>query len=287
MNELYNKYYDLLKHIYNIMNLTNNIELKELSKKTIINTGNKLCNEDKKNEALYEKILVEFGLKEELSNEKNNADKIDDEISNDLKEYKNIDEYIFNKIYKNKNVSLGDEFQKIMIKLIESIKNNDKDNILVYKNKYDKFVNDNEDILDKNRMNEYYEKIYNENKINNVKSETLEEKNVEKPNEVNKDNEKKELTEGLKIKNVKKTYNSKLKNKALTLLALGGIGIVNPLMALGVGIGGYYLYKRGINNAKSLIEKQGLKIDNNDNLLDKDGKIVTKEDIGRLKYALV
>jgi hypothetical protein len=49
-------------------------------------------------------------------------------------------------------------------------------------------------------------------------------------------------------KNIKRSYNSKLKNKALSLLSLVGIGSHNPNVSTGIGIGGYSLYKKGIKN---------------------------------------
>ena len=72
-----------------------------------------------------------------------------------------IDEYVFNNIYRNENKSLGDEFQNIMRDLINSIKNGEEEDILLNKNKYDKFVNDNKTILDSEKMKQYFQKRYN------------------------------------------------------------------------------------------------------------------------------
>lgn len=304
MTNLYDKYYGILKHIYNIMYLTNNEELKELSKTTILNTVEQLCEKDKKNEDLYNSILVEFGfLKKDIEKTVNNLDvpNVNEfentleikESSEDLKnienetveeekqetkeldkKYSNVDEYVLNKIYRNKNTLIGNEFQNIMRDLITSIKNNDEENILKNKNRYNKFVEDNKSWLDKEKMDEFFQKRYNEYKIDN---EVKEENN----NAIKKEDEP------LKIKSVKKSYNSKLKNKALTLFALLGVGTFNPVVLTGVGIGAYYLYKKGIKNAKTLIEKNGLGIDENDNLLDSNGKIIKEEDIGKIKYKLV
>jgi len=304
MTSLYDKYHDILKHVYNIMNLTDNEELKELSKKTIINKINQLCEKDSKNKEAYESILEEFGFveksfekpKEEDDTKLNPIEQEEIPSKKDV-EYKNAEEYVFYEIYRNENKALGDEFQDIMRGLISSLKSDDSENVVLYKDKYDKFVNNNKDILDVDILNEYYQKTYN--KYNVKKTEENEEKKEdieqtkedklddieEKVEEPKKEEKKKE--EGLKILNVKRSYNSKLKNRALSLLALVGIGSFNPLLGAGLGVGAYYLYKHGIKNAKSLIEKNGLNIDENDNLIDSSGKVITEEEIGRIKYNLI
>lgn len=301
MINLYNKYYGILKHIYNIMNLTDNKELKEVSKKTIINTINQLCEKDKNNKKAYESVLEEFGFVEknvetsiaEKGNVLDNSQVHEDLAANNEEQYKNVDEYVFNKIYRNENKLLGDEFQNIMRNLINSIKNNDEENIILNKKKYDKFVNDNKDILDQDKMNEFFLARYNEYKIQNEqmnkdKNDTVEEdKKDENIKDTEEKQEKKAEEEPLKIKSVKRSFNSKLKNRALSLLALVGIGAFNPLVATGIGIGGYFLYKKGIKNAKSLIESNGLKLDDKDNLVDAKGKLINEEEIGKLKYNLV
>lgn len=304
MANLYDKYYGILKHIYNIMNLTDNNELKEVSKKTIINTINQLCEKDKNNKKAYESILEEFGFIEKNveTTITDNEDILEttkvyeDLADNNEEEYQNVDEYVFNKIYRNENKLLGDEFQNIMRDLIVSINNNDEKNIIFNKNKYDKFVNDNKAILDQDKMNEYFLVRYNEyksqseqnKKEKNNKEEIKNDENV-KPKDENQDKETEEQKkeESLKILNVKRSFNSKLKNRALSLLALVGIGAFNPLVATGIGVGGYYLYKKGIKNAKTLIESNGLKLDEKDNLVDASGKIINEEEIGKLKYNLV
>lgn len=298
MTKLYDKYYDILKHVYNIMNLTDNEELKEFSKKTIINTINQLIEKDNNNKKAYEGILEEFGFEkkdnlelnanENKENIFNKTENVKKETEKNIKD-EDIDEYVFNNIYRNENKSLGEEFQNIMRDLINSIKNGEEEDILLNKNKYDKFVNDNKTILDSEKMNEYFRKRYNEYKVQkeSVKSHEETPESIKKSNEGenNKDNSVKE--EGLKIKNIKRSYNSKLKNKALSLLALIGIGSFNPLLATGIGIGGYYLYKKGIKNAKNLIESNGLKLDENDNLVDSNGKLINEDEIGKLKYNLI
>lgn len=300
MINLYDKYYGILKHIYNIMNLTDNKELKEVSKKTIINTINQLCEKDKNNKKAYENILEEFGFVEKnietpiTEEEKvlDNTQAHEDLATNNEEEYQNVDEYVFNKIYRNKNKLLGDEFQNIMGNLINSIKNNDEENIILNKNKYDKFVKDNEDILDQDKMNQYFQNRYNEYKtqiqqLDKENNNTVEEVKKDENIDIEEKQEKKTEEEPLKIKSVKKSFNSKLKNRALSLLALVGIGAFNPLVATGIGIGGYFLYKKGIKNAKSLIESNGLKLDEKDNLVDATGKLINEEEIGKIKYNLV
>jgi len=298
MTSLYDKYYDILKHVYNIMNLTDNNEIKELSKKTIINTINQLCEKDRNNKKAYESILKEFGFSEknletpikEIATNLNSTEKEELSTKKDV-EYKNAEEYVFYEIYRNENKALGDEFQDIMRGLISSLKSNDKNNIVLYKNKYDKFVDDNKDILDANKLNEYYQEIYNQYKEEKVENAELNEEYIEETKEDKQNNIQEKVEEfkekPLKIKSVKRSFNSKLKNRALSLLALVGIGTFNPLVATGIGIGGYYLYKKGIKNAKSLIESNGLKLDEKDNLIDATGKIINEEEIGKLKYNLV
>ena len=298
MANLYNKYYGILKHIYNIMNLTDNKELKEVSKKTIINTINQLCEKDKNNKKAYESILKEFGFLEKnletpIKENDTYLNSIEQEelfTKKDI-EYKNAEEYVFYEIYKNENKALGDEFQDIMRGLISSLKINDEDNIVLYKNKYDKFVDDNKDILDANKLNEYYQETYNQYKVEKVENTELNKEYIEETKKDKQNNIQKKVEEskeeGLKIKNVKRSYNSKLKNRALSLLALVGIGTFNPLVATGIGVGGYYLYKKGIKNAKTLIESNGLKLDEKDNLVDASGKVINEDEIGKLKYNLV
>jgi len=86
MTNLYEKYYNILKHVYNLMNLTDNVELKESSKKTIINTVNQLIEKDNRNKKTYESILVEFGLKKEdtLNNTQKTNDNSNLEKENDV-----------------------------------------------------------------------------------------------------------------------------------------------------------------------------------------------------------
>ena len=309
---LYNKYYDILKHLYNVVNIIDNNELKEDFKRCIINMVNQLSEKDKDNSELYLNILNEFGFNDnakkisnnlenqenkqiveetnseiiensaiipnnnkseiienenikELKNdylenqkineneqtvENNNSELIEDKKNsgnNSEVEYKDLYEYVFNKIYRNENKLLGDEFQYIMRDLVEAIKQSDEEKIKVAKNKYDKFVNDNSSILDKNKMEEYYLKTYKEYEVKDQKKQ-----------------------EGFKIKNVKRTYNSKLKNRTLSLLALAGVGVAfaNPLYLSLVGVGGYLLYRKFVKNAKSLIERNGLQLDDKDNLVD-------------------
>lgn len=216
MKSLYDKYYNILKHVYNIMNLTSNEELKDLSKQTIINLVNQLCEKDKTNEKLYQSILDEFGLKE----------KTDDKI---------IEQSIESQVEKEEKESI--------------VESQTEKNIPIFETKKDENINE----VTQNK----------EKTVDSVKEETY------------------------KIKKVKKSYNSKLKNKALSLLALAGLGTFNPILGTAIGVGGYYLYKRGIKNAKSLIEKNGLNIDENNNLIDSKGNIVKKEDIGKLQYNLI
>jgi len=276
MASLYNKYYDILKSVYNIMNLTDDVELKESCKKTIINTINQLIEKDASNKKVYENILEEFGFTEKnietpIKEKDNIPSEVQEELPSDKKHYNTIDEYIFYEIYRNKNKLLGDEFQKIMIDLIKSIKNGDEEDILLNKNKYDKFVENNKSIIDVKKMKEYFQKTCDEYKV--LKEEIP--------------NEEKKQEESLKIKNVKRSYNSQIKNKALSLLALAGTGKHNQSLSNGIGVGGYYLYKKGIKNAKSLIERNGLRLDENDNLVDSNGKLINEEEIGKLKYNLI
>jgi len=168
MDSLYYKYSDILKHLYNLMNLTNDKQLKEQLKQNIIIMISDLYKKDVNNRHLYLKLLEEFNL--------------------DI----NLEEITY------------------------------KDNI----------------------------------------------------------------DESLKIVKAKKSYNSDIKNRTLSLLALHGKEI-KPNLRNGLGIGSYYLYKNGIQNAKSLVEKNGYNIDDNNNLLDKYGRIVSDEYVNRLKYDFI
>lgn len=319
--ELYDKYYDVLIRIKNVMNITTNEKLKELSKNTIINTVNQLCEADKNNKEIYEGILVEFSLKEEnkLNNDTNELENDLPEIlekKNDIEEniveedikeeldkdnstkvieenkkdnsktlkkeeeknnindkYKEAEEYVLNNIYRSKNTALGDKFQNIMIDLIKSLKNKNQIEITECNKRYKEFIEENKSVINEEILNNY---------LKFITFEYSDSKNEEKTDETNE-----KRVEGFKIKKIKKSFNSKLKNRALSLLALSGIGLANPLFAVGIGIGGYYLYKKGIKNARNIIERNGLSVDKDDNLIDSNNKVVTKEDIGKLKYNLV
>ncbi len=341
--ELYNNFYNILIHIKNIMNITNNEELKKLSKKTIINTISQLCEYDKNNKKMYEGILVEFGLKDQIENtndnieydekeldklseiteenilekslENNHIEEINNEIdkqeinnieksvenskedifeksNSEIKEnnsntlpqekkdinekYKEAEEYVLNTVYRGENRTLGDKFQNIMVSLIRGIRSDNKTEIEKQVEEYKKFINENSSIFDKEILETYLKCIFIEYK--KEKEDKNKDNNIE-----NHENE-----EGYKIQNIKKTFNSKIKNKALSLIALTGIGaLTNPLIAIGVGVAGYKLYKKGVLGAKKIIEQNGLALDNEDNLIDSNGKKITEEDIGKLKYNLV
>jgi len=170
MKNLYDKYYCICKNIYNLMIITDDEELKILSKNNIINIVNQLCEQDKNNRQLYQNILEEFGLKE-----------------------------------------------------------------------------------------------------TSVEKESI-----------------KESEEILQIKNIKRTYNSKMKNKALCLIALTNLETYNSSLFLeSVGLGAYYLYKNGIKSAKMLIEKNGFKLNENNELVDANNIIISEIELDKVKYNLI
>ena len=78
-------------HVNNVMNITSNEKLKELSKNTILNTINRLCEMDKDNKEMYENMLIEFNLKEKVE-----SDSLENNIPENLdaeeKNTENLDE---------------------------------------------------------------------------------------------------------------------------------------------------------------------------------------------------
>lgn len=223
----------------------------------------------------------------EINGQKENELTKDDE-KNDLNN-KDLEDYVAKNILNSNNKELKDDFVDALFSLEYGLKNNDKITIDFNTDKYLRFIDKYKDVLDKEKMINYLNNIYLKYGFNfDELMKSIKKDNENKENTKSSEDNKKD-SEPLKIKRMKKSFNSKIKNKALALTALASLSVftINPLFGIALGIGGYKLYKRGVKNANKLIEKNGYTIDNNDNLIDRSGKIITEDDISKLKYNLI
>lgn len=279
---LIKKYYDIILYLNETKNKTNDEKLKEYCTSSLENLLNDLYKLEKGNKEQYKELFIKFNLNinnfvDSLANE-NIFIKYEQELEN---------------IFKNPN----EESIKVWLNNIEDFAkmNNIKNDELISfvnnmfvkldkENKYDKLI---QGYLSKYNINNKTEDSNLDNKSDGLKEEPHE-KNINENN--TKENAiKEEQIKPLKIKSMKKSFNSKIKNKALTISALASLVAfkINPLFGIAVGVGSYYVYKNGIKEAKKLIVKNGYQLNNNDELMDNSGRIITTEDIGKLKYSLV
>ena len=301
MNNLIEKYSDILNYLNDLKDNSSDNNLKKFAKKSLIEFINGIYRIEKSNKESYQKLLENFNL------DKNMLLNLDEKTNKNLfDKYEKELESIFN----NPNEESIKVWLKNIIDYSEKNNINEKDLNSFILEKF-KLYDKNENYI--NKVNTYIDEIKNKNdnlnntknnikedsdnvKKNNLfKSDNIEEnktkENINEKEQSEKDDNKENKLDNkpLKIKNMKKSFNSKIKNKALTLTALTGLGVLvyKPLYGIAIGVCGYLLYKNGVKSADKLIEKYGYCIDKNDNLVDKTGKIITNEDIGKLKYNLI
>lgn len=289
---LVNRYSNIMNCLNEIILITNDKILKESTEKTLTNLINNLYKVDMTNKEDYLNLLKKYNLNKDnlidLENSNKNIlfDKYEKELENIFKNpnEESIKVWLNNIVSyaQQKNVEEKDLNNFINLKFKEL----DKDN------KFGDRVNALLKEIKSNENKKTEEIIVNEENSNLKNNEELDFSTEESKDETVSKDEKKGIKENenkpLKILKVKKSFISKVKTKALALTALVGIGaIASPSTALGTGIIGYYLYKRGVKSARKIIEKNGLKIDESDKLIDKEGKELTKNDIGKIKYHLV
>ena len=280
--------------------------------------------EDKKEEPIIEETIDEEVVEQEIKEQAIEENSVEEPIEEKetIEKEETLEEYIFFNIYRNENQTIGDEFQKIVLKLQADLKNPNDVLIETWVNNYLAFVDKYEKELDKEKMIKYMfdlfkkydkENKYTDNLSNIIKktnssvekdkteetlSETIieeqknnEEKvveeNIEEPNK-----DKTELEEKpLKILNIKKSFKSpKVIEglKATAVLGLGGAVLGLPGL-IGAGII-WGLHKKGITSAKfkNFLKEHNFTIDENTNeLKDSNGEVITEEKIGKSKYEML
>lgn len=224
-----------------------------------------------------------------------------------------LEEYVFINVYRNENQTIGDEFQKMVFKLQEDLKNPNDVLIETWISNYIAFTDRYEKELDKDKMIKYmfdlFKKYDKESKYSNNLSSILKKVNsskVELDKEETKENE--EITEveaennkgtedkveeekPLKIVNIKKSFKSPKVIEGLKATALLGAGgaIFGVPGLIGAGII-WGLHKKGVtsNKFKEFLKKHNFTIDQKTNeLKDSNGEVITEEKIGKSKYEML
>ena len=105
-------------------------------------------------------LLSDEPKKEELSENKEN-----NENTVETSKEENIEEYIFLNIYRNKDSKIGDEYQKLVLKLQEDLKNSNDKLIKTWVNNYMAFANHYKNELDKDKLIKYMYELFKNSKI--------------------------------------------------------------------------------------------------------------------------
>ena len=279
--------------------------------------------EDKKEEPIIEETIdeevVEQEIKEQAIEETPAEEPIEEKET--IEKEETLEEYIFFNIYRNENQAIGDEFQKIVLKLQADLKNPNDVLIETWVNNYLAFVDKYEKKLDKEKMIKYmfdlFKKYDKENKYtdnlsniikktnSSVEEDKTEEKeetvivepinNEDKVVEENKEESKNNKTEleekPLKILNIKKSFKSPKVIEGLKATAVLGVGgaVLGLPGLIGAGII-WGLHKKGITSAKfkNFLKEHNFTIDENTNeLKDSNGEVITEEKIGKSKYEML
>ena len=279
--------------------------------------------EDKKEEPIIEETIdeevVEQEIKEQAIEEIPAEEPIEEKET--IEKEETLEEYIFFNIYRNENQAIGDEFQKIVLKLQADLKNPNDVLIETWVNNYLAFVDKYEKELDKEKMIKYmfdlFKKYDKENKYtdnlsniikktnSSVEEDKTEEKeetvivepinnedkvveeNIEEPN---KDKTKLE-EKPLKILNIKKSFKSPKVIEGLKATAVLGVGgaVLGLPGLIGAGII-WGLHKKGITSTKfkNFLKEHNFTIDEKTNeLKDSNGEVITEEKIGKSKYEML
>lgn len=273
----------------------------EIIKSTIDNIKKFQLKEQKSDENIVQDdLLSDEPKKEELSeNKENNEDTVE------TSKEENIEEYIFLNIYRNKDSKIGDEYQKLVLKLQEDLKNSNDKLIKTWVSNYMAFVNHYKNELDKDKLIKYmyelFKKYDKENKytdklpefINEIESDSLDKDNiVEESIKESKKDEKNIKEEPLKILNIKKSFKSKAELAILGTTALIGLAVGSSgLVALPIAAIIYKLYKsKGLTNhkLKKFLKENDYTIDEETKELKyKNGEVITEETIGKSKYEML
>lgn len=276
-----------------------------------IDDGNSFDND---NSLLDENNEVSVEQNDEPTDEVEQVEKVDNNKNDDL------DLYILENVYRNKDQNIGDEFQKLMIKLQEDFENPNELSISTWVKNYMSFVDKYKNVLDENKLIQYMKKRVKEfdvnNKFNDKIDDYIEKGNIDIPKQIddevkdnnvsNSDNELETETkenktnekeaEPLKIVGIKKAHNSKARNIALGITALLGVGALAAVadMSIFAVIPAYIIFKllkkHGVSNVKlqSFLKKHKFTIDKETNeLIDKDGNKITEETVGKSKYEMI
>lgn len=238
-----------------------------------------------------------------------------EETAND----KTVEEYIFTNVYGNKNQNIVNEYQKLVSKLIEDLKNPNDKLIKTWVSNYMSFVSQYKNELDKDKLVEYMHILFKKYDIENKyidklpkfikefengtieKNEEIEEQNneyiekQEKENETSKEEKVQKEAEPLKILNVKKSFKSKKELAVLGTTALVGIGglvfgtpgmLILPISAI---IYKLYKNKKVTNNKlKNFLKDNNYTIDEEtQELKDSSGEVITDEKINKSKYEMI
>lgn len=327
------KYKKLLNAFERVILNTKNEEIREMSKESYASFIYELAILENKEISIYEEKMKSLNISEEIikstmdnikkfqmKEQKSDENNVQDELLSDetkkeeLSENKennkstvetskeeSIEEYI----YRNKDSKIGDEYQKLVLKLQEDLKNANDKLIKTWVNNYMAFANHYKNELDKDKLIKYmyelFKKYDKENKykdklpefINEIESDSLEKDNiVEESIKESKKDEKNTKEEPLKILNIKKSFKSKAELAILGTTALIGLAVGSSgLVVLPIAAIIYKLYKsKGLTNhkLKKFLKENDYTIDEETKeLKDNNGEVITEETIGKSKYEML
>lgn len=301
-NIVIEKYEDLLSFFEDCIKNTKIENIKEDLKKSYLNIASELVKINGKDLEFYTKRI----------NSQNDIN-----ITNF-----NLEEYIYNNVYRNANPEIGNTLQNLVSELESIVKLNDENLINKWVDIYKLFVDKYKDVVDSEKLLEYMNvllqktknitinKMENTNKelnanINTIEGKVTTEKDESLTGEVNK--EKKDIeeekaeqkkqdvedktnqVEPLKIINVKKPNISKKMNNSLKVLALLGIGGTLGLPAALLSLCVYLLNKKFklSNKFISYLNKHGFSVNDDNQLLDQNGKVFDEKQIEKEKASFL
>lgn len=305
-NIVIDKYKDLVSYFEELILKSKDKELIDLAKNSYLKFAKTLCKLENSDINYYIDRLETLKTKCNLT-EKNNILENEIPIQRNNEE-KSLEEYIYFNVYRNKDTELGDEFQKLCLKLQEDLKNPNDLLITVWIQNYLSYIDKYRNILEEENLVKYMKVLFKKYDNNGKYYTNLDKYIIEAKN--NKDNENVKKTynkdveypkkekmekveelkeEGLKIVNIKKPNLNKSAMHVLKSLGLICIcynfGVPAALITYGI----YKLYKKfNITNEKlnNFIKKHGFKINKEtEELLDSNDEIVTEENIDREKYS--
>lgn len=274
--------------------------------------NNEVVNEENQ-ETIEEQNDIEESVVETPATDVEEIVESPEEIPTETKT-ETLEEYVFINVYRNENQTIGNEFQKMVFKLQEDLKNPNDVLIETWISNYIAFTDRYEKELDKDKMIKYmfdlFEKYDKESKYSNNLSSILEKVNsskVEMNTEEKKENEeitkvetednkekkeeKLEEEKPLKIINIKKSFKSPKVMEGLKATAVLGVGgaLLGVPGLIGAGII-WGLHKKGItsNKFKDFLKQHNFTIDQKTNeLKDSNGEVITEEKIGKSKYEML